>query len=122
MNLSHFHHSLRYAWTGITYVFTHEQNFRIQLGVGALVVVAMFLFSLSRGEMVVVLLLIFLVLILELLNTALETFADLLKPRLSFHIEVVKNIMAAMVLVAGIGAMLIGTIIFFPHVVELLKK
>ena len=52
--------------------------------------------------MIVLLLIVMLVLLLELLNSALERFADLLKPRLLVHVETVKNIMAAMVLLASV--------------------
>ena len=121
MKWNTFTKSFSYAWRGIVYVFQNEQNFRIQSGIASLVVIAMFLFQLTRSEMVVVLLLVLLVLILELLNSALEKFIDLLKPRLHLHIGVVKDIMAAMVLLAGFGAILIGGIIFSPHMVELLR-
>jgi diacylglycerol kinase len=107
--------SFKYAGRGAAYVFYHEQNFRLQLLAGIVTVAAMFFFGLRRSEMVVILLLIFLVLILELVNSALEKFIDLIKPRLSFQAEVIKDIMAAMVMLASFAALLIGLIIFWPY-------
>lgn len=110
-----FQKSMSYAWKGIVFVFRNEQNFRIQLFVAILVLSATFFFGLKRSEIVVILLLICLILVLEMLNSALERFADVLKPRLHEQIRVVKNITAAIVLVASVGALVIGTIIFYPY-------
>lgn len=114
--------SLRYAWNGMRYVFIHEQNFRLQTYVAFVVLACSFLFGLSRSEVLAVVFLILLVLILELLNSALEKFADILKPRLDLQIGVVKDIMAAMVLLASLGSACIGLVIFWPHIVELVSQ
>ena len=67
---------------------------------------------------IIVLLLIVLVLVLELLNTAIEKFVDLVKPRFHGHAEVIKDVMAASVFVSSLGSLLIGLIIFIPYIVE----
>lgn len=110
--------SLSDAWKGICYVFKHEQNFRLQIYTSVLVLIAVWYFDLAKAEMVVIFLLIILVLILELLNSAVEKMADVLKPRLSLQIHSVKDIMAGMVLISSLGALIVGIIIFYPHVVE----
>lgn len=71
--------------------------------------------------MIVILLLVLSVLILELLNSALEKFLDILKPRLQLHVARVKDIMAAMVLLASIGALVIGGMIFLPYIIEIIR-
>lgn len=108
--------SLKDAGRGAVYVFRHEQNFRVQLLLALVVLFFTWFFPLTRGEMIVIILLIFLVLILELLNSAVEKLADVLKPRLSLQIEIVKDIMAAMVLLSSLGAVIIGIIIFWPYI------
>ncbi|MFH1286946.1 MAG: diacylglycerol kinase [Candidatus Magasanikbacteria bacterium] len=107
--------SFHYAWKGTVYVFRHEQNFRLQLAAGFFIFSLGLFLGLSRAETIVLLLLVFLVLILELLNSALEKFVDILKPRLHSQVEIVKDIMAAMVLCASIGAVVIGAILFWPY-------
>ncbi len=107
------------AWQGIKYVFKQEQNFKIQLLISILVLLLIWYLPLSKGEMIVVILLIFIVLILELMNTAFEKLADVLKPRLFYQIGIVKDIMAAMVFLSSIGAIIIGLIIFWPYLFEL---
>ncbi len=111
--------SFKDAGRGIVYVFKHEQNFRIQIVSGILVIVFAILFEVSRSELLLLLLLVMSVLVLELINSAVEKFADVLKPRLSFQIEVTKDIMAAVVLIASLGATLIGFIIFWPYLFAL---
>lgn len=111
--------SFRYAFRGTLYVFRHEQNFRLQLLASIAVIFLMFVFELRRSEIVVLLLLIFAVLVLELLNSAMELFVDLLKPRLHKQVEVVKDVMAAMVLITAFASIIIGIIIFWPHIIEL---
>ncbi len=114
-----FFYSFYYAYRGIVYVFRHELNFRLQLLTGIVVVLFGWFVGLRRSEWAVVLWLIFLVLILELLNSALEKFVDILRPRLSGQVEIVKDMMAGMVLLASLAAFCIGSIIFYPYVVEL---
>jgi len=118
MKINKFFQSCKNAAKGVSFVYRNEQNFRIQLALAILVIVMMFVFSLSRSEMIVILVLVLLILILELLNSALEKFVDILKPRLEYQVEVVKDIMAAMVLIASLGALIIGGIIFLPHILS----
>ena len=49
-----------------------------------------------------------------------KVFLDLLKPRLSPQVETVKDIMAGAVLLASIGSVIVGAIIFIPYIVPLL--
>ncbi len=114
--------SFGYAWHGMRYVFVHEQNFRLQTYAAVIVLLCAFLLGLTRYEILAIVFLILLVLILELLNSAIEKFADILKPRLNIHIAVVKDILAAMVLLASVGSAAIGLIIFYPHLVELVIR
>ena len=114
--------SFKYAIRGIVFVYKNEQNFRLQFFSSLVVLFFTWYFPLSKGECVVIILLIFLVLILELFNTAVEKLIDVMKPRLSFQIEVVKDIMASVVLMSAIVSVLIGVIIFYPYFVVLISQ
>ncbi|MFH1291900.1 MAG: diacylglycerol kinase [bacterium] len=113
--------SFKSAGRGIVYVFENEQNFRIQIFVGILVMTMAVGFPLRTWEMILMILLILMVLIMEILNTALEKLNDLLKPRLHHYVYVVKDIMAGGVLLTSLVALLIGLIIFIPYLVKLFK-
>lgn len=107
--------SFKNALRGLVHVFRYEQNFRLQIYLAVTVMILMRFFQLRKSEMIVISLLVLLVLILELLNSAVEKLSDVLKPRLSYQIQTVKDIMAAMVFLASLGAAIIGLIIFWPY-------
>lgn len=115
MHLSRIKNSFLYAAKGIMQVAREEQNFRIQLFAAMGIVVLMFVFDLSIVEKSILVLVIVLVLVLELMNSIFERLADMLKPRLHHYVRDIKDMLAGMVLVASIGATLIGTMIFLPH-------
>jgi len=111
--------SFVYAKNGLVYVFKNEQNFRLQLIIGCLVIFAMLILHVEIWQAIVLILLIILVLVLELINTIFEKIVDILKPRIHFYVEIIKDIMAAAVLLASIGAILIAALIFVPHLLAL---
>jgi diacylglycerol kinase len=45
----------------------------------------------------------------------------MLKPRIHSYVAVIKDLMAATVLIASLAAIIIGGIIFFPYLANLLK-
>ena len=110
-----FTRSMRYALHGLSIAWG-EQNFRIQTS--CLLVVLMFaaFFRVSRTEWLFLLLVSILVLVLELVNTIFEQFTDFFSPRYSEMARAVKDIMAAAVFVASVGAVAVGALIFGPHV------
>lgn len=121
--MTHMHHhrftnSVKYACRGLS-VAWREQNFRIQAACCALVLGAAAFFRVARTELLFLLLASLLVLVLELVNTIFEQFTDFFSPRYSEMARAVKDLMAAAVLVASVGAVAIGAVIFGPYVVEL---
>ena len=112
--------SFRSAIRGIISVFKEENNFRIQIILAVFVVVLMFVFNLSSIERGLLVLMILIVLILEMLNSVLERFIDVLKPRVHTYIRDMKDIAAGAVLLASLGSALVGIIIFYPHIKLLL--
>jgi diacylglycerol kinase len=116
-----FWRSWRAAARGLVFAFHSEQNFRIQLLLAALVFAGIWYFPLRTWERVLVVLVAVLVLTMELLNTVVEQFADLLKPRLHQHILVIKDLMAGAVLLTSLGAAAIGLLIFLPHFIAWFK-
>ena len=108
--------SFQYAIKGFWYVFNNEQSFRLHLLATAVVLLFMIYFQVKLWEAVILFLVIIIVLVLELINTIFEKMVDILKPRIHFYAEVIKDIMAATVLVASIGALVIGILIFAPYI------
>lgn len=108
--------SFTYALKGFSYTYKNEQNFRIQLFIGLVVIAAMIMLNVEVWEAIVLLLLITLVLVLELINTIFEKIVDILKPRIHSYVEIIKDIMAAAVLIASVGASIIALLIFLPRI------
>lgn len=121
MLIGRFKQSFVDALSGLKYAFKNEQNFRVQTIVALLILAVTLIFPLRQWEIILIIIMILVVLVTELLNTALERFTDLLKPRLYHYVKAVKDIMAGAVLLTSLGAVVIGMLIFFPYFVELFK-
>jgi len=107
--------SFSYALSGLKIVLKEEQSFRVQITASVIVIFLMFYFPTRNWEKVALILVITLVLVLELINSIFERFVDMLKPRLHFYVEAVKDVMAAAVFLASLMAVIIGLIIFIPY-------
>ena len=116
MSLKQFGRSIKDAVGGIFYVFRNEFNFRIQIIIAIIVLIAAFCFPLRNYERVTIILLIALVLILELANSILERIIDLFQPKIDYVAKVIKDILAGAVLVAAITSVAVGYIVFMPYI------
>jgi len=106
----------RAAFNGFRETLIFERSFKKMIMMAALVLAAMFYFPTSRLEKVALLLAIFLVLILELINSTVERIMDVVTSEDDDRVRVIKDLMAAIVLLASFGAAIIGTLIFFPYI------
>ena len=113
--LRRFKRSLKHAFDGIVYAISHEKNFRIDIMIAIFVIILMFIFKLKNWEVIVLILMIMWVLILELVNTVLERVVDILKPRIHPYAHLIKDLMAAVVLISSLVAFIIGIIIFYSY-------
>lgn len=59
---------------------------------------------------------------MEALNTAIEKLSDIVSPEKDDRIRIVKDISAGAVLISSIVAVVIGLIIFIPHLRTFLDK
>lgn len=108
--------SIYRAARGFLRAVKEERNLQIHLLATFIVLFLSFLFSISIWELIVVLFLCFSIIILELLNTIFEKVVDFMKPQMHSYVRVVKDMMAAVVLIAAIGAVLVGALIFVPYI------
>lgn len=113
--LRKFKRSLEHAGNGLKYLVSHEKNFQYDLLAAAIVIIGMIYFDLRRWEIIVLFLVIAGVLVMELVNTVVERMVDILKPRIHPYAKLIKDLMAAGVLLASLFAVIIGIIIFLPY-------
>lgn len=111
--------SFKHALRGLVYAIINERNFQIELIIAVAMVFLAFIFRLRDWEFVVVILMIMWVLIMELTNTVVERVVDILKPRIHPYARLIKDIMAAVVLISSTSAAIVGVIIFWSYVRDL---
>ena len=87
-----------------------------------IVIVTGFFFQVSPGEWICLFLCIGVVLSAEAMNSAIEWLADTLHPEMDPGIRLAKDAAAGSVLVASLAAAIVGAIVFFPKLWELLSK
>ncbi|WP_294588447.1 diacylglycerol kinase family protein [uncultured Bacteroides sp.] len=108
--------SFGFAWQGIKSCVGKEQNLSFHLITSTVVVVAGFLFGITRAEWLIIILCIGVVIAAELFNTAIERLVDLVSPGRHPIAGQVKDIAAGAVLVCAVAAAIIGLIIFVPYI------
>lgn len=103
-----FHKRLGFAVTGVSEVWRSEKSFRTQavVAVAAIIVLALIRPGLIWTGLIVVA--IALVLALEMINAAIEYMIDHIHPDVAPEIRRAKNVAAAAVLVASLGAAVVG--------------
>ncbi len=121
-NLKRLINGFRYALLGLWHIIRVEQNARIHLAVAVLVMVAGLAFGLSNGELAAIFFAVIIVFLAEVLNTAIEKTLDLIEPQFNNKVAIIKDMAAGAVLVAAVGAVIIGVVIFTPYVLEFLWR
>ena len=106
------------AFAGFKETLIYEGSFKVMLVIGLSVIGAMFYFPTGPLEKVVLLATILGVLVLELLNSVVERVMNFLSPEYHEQARIIKDLMAAIVLLASIGAVIIGLMIFVPYIIS----
>ncbi len=112
--------SFKSAFNGLSIAFKEEQTLKVQVVVGIIVLILMFILPLQGIERVILILFITSVLGMELINSQIERILDFF--HLGFHpkIKRIKDLSAAAVLVVSIGALLGGILILGPALLQVL--
>ena len=114
--LRSFGHALR----GLKVLLQTQHNARIHAVATFMVVAAGALFGISPVEWALVALAVAGVWAAEAMNTAIEFLVDLASPELHPLAAKAKDVAAGAVLVAAIGSLVVGVLVFGPHVLKLL--
>lgn len=103
--------SAGFAWAGIAHSYRTQPNFRIETWAAVL---ALALAVWLRAPLAPIALACALVLALELVNTAVEAVVDLVSPKPHPLAGVAKDAAAAAVLLASLGAVVVGLAVLGP--------
>jgi diacylglycerol kinase len=113
--------SFIYAVDGIVYLIKTERNFRIQLTIGVIAIIAGVFFKLTEVEWLFVVSAIFRVLGHESINTSVEVLADECEQRKDLDIKHIKDMSAAYVLLSAIYSIVVGIVIFVPKILRYIR-
>jgi diacylglycerol kinase (ATP) len=105
-----------YAFQGILFLIKTERNPIIYLVVTFLVVLTGFFYHLSNIEWSIITLSISVVWMAEALNTAIELLSDEISEEKRERLGRAKDVAAGGVLLVAIGAVIVGVLIFLPHI------
>jgi len=113
--------SFRYALAGLRAMLVEQHNARIHLAVTAAVLALSAMVGLSRFEWCWIVAAIAMVWAAEAMNTALEALADAVAPDPHHLVGRAKDVAAGAVLIAAVGAALIGLLVLGPRLWALLR-
>ena len=116
-----FFNAVLFALQGIRQFFSRDRNGKIQLVIGIIAIILGFTVSLTSYQWLLVLLCIGMVISLEMINSAIEKYCDLVTTDFHPGIKIIKDVAAGAVLVASIMSLIIGLIIFIPALVQFLN-
>ena len=115
--------SFKFALEGLIYAFKTQRNLQIHTTIGFLVILVAFLLKVSLPEIMILLLTITLVIVCEIVNTAIELSLDVINGK-KYHplVKIIKDVIAASVLLSSINAVVVGSIIFVRYIGKIISK
>lgn len=111
--------SFNYAINGIIETVRTQRNMKIHIFAALCVLLACFLFDISKIEFLILAITITLVLGAEIINTAIEATIDMSTNHYHPLAKIAKNASAGAVLVTAVNALLVGYIIFWDKISNL---
>jgi diacylglycerol kinase len=114
--------SVRFASQGTVQFFSKQRNAKIQTVMGLTAISLGFIVSITPYQWLLVLFCIGLVISLEMINSAIENFCDMVTTDFHPGIKIIKDMAAGAVLVASIASLIIGLVIFIPALTNFLNN
>ncbi|WP_027125056.1 diacylglycerol kinase family protein [Gelidibacter mesophilus] len=106
--------SVGWAFKGALILLRTEASIKIQFFIAILVTIAGFYFEISATEWLFQVAMIGLVISIEGINTSIEHIADFIHPEHHSSIGRIKDVAAGAVFFAGITAVIVAIIIYYP--------
>lgn len=111
-----------YAFNGLWYTLRTQRNMRVHLSIALLALLVGLFLRISPVEFAIVFLTIVAVFAAEMFNTVLELCVDLASPEYSPLAKAAKDVAAGAVLFSAIISVIIGLLIFLPHIIALFHR
>jgi diacylglycerol kinase (ATP) len=110
--------SFRFAFRGVAQTLRSQHNAWIHAVATFTALFLAFAFGISRGEWLALTLAIVTVWTAEGLNTAFEGLCDVASPEFHPQVERAKDVAAGAVLIAAVGATVVGLLVFGPRLLS----
>ena len=110
--------SLVYGFRGLRFLIASQKNAWIHAAATVGVIAAGVYFGLTAAQWGLVVLAIATVWTAEAFNTAFELLADAVSPDFHPLVGKAKDVAAGAVLIAALGSIVIGVIVFAPHILD----
>lgn len=107
--------SFGYALRGLGFMLKSQHNAWIHLGATVAVVSAGVWVRLTTEDWRWVVMAVAMVWVAEIVNTAFEHLCDVVQPEFHVSVKTAKDVAAGAVLVAAAAAVIIGILVFMPH-------
>jgi undecaprenol kinase len=111
MKRTKFFSKFKYAGRGLIYLWQNEKSWRWQAVAAILVQGLAWYFHLPKALWAIITLTCVIILSAEAFNTVLEKLLDIIEPRLSDQVGVLKNLLAAAVLLIVMGAIAVAVLV-----------
>lgn len=118
----HLYQAMAHATAGIVAMVREERNMRFHVLAAVVALLLGWWFRISSNDWLWLLLVIFLVFAAEFLNTVTEAVTDVMvNHQYNVDVKKAKDVAAGGVLLAACFAVVVGLIIFGPHLVDLVR-
>jgi len=115
-----FINSLGHAIDGFRYLYRTQNNVRIHIIITIGIIFLSIVLGISIFEWGLIILTMALVWITESFNTVYERLFDLVDPKVNPLVKIGKDVSAAAVLISAVVSIIIGILVFLPHLLEIL--
>ena len=86
-----------------------------------LVIIASIVFHVNPFEMGILGVMILLVICTEMINTAIEEMVNFVTTEHKKEAKIAKDVAAGMVLISALGSIIVGILIFVPHILDFFR-
>ena len=114
--------SFGFAFEGIFYLLRTQPNAQIHVVVGVIMVALGIIFQIGQTEWLALAVIMTLVITAEGVNTAIEAVVDLASPQRHPLAKIAKDVAAGTVLLAAMGAVVVGCLIFLAPLWALIQQ
>lgn len=121
-NIFVFRKSLGYALQGVWWGLKYNQNLRFHFAAAIGVIILSIIFKINAFEMGILGVMILVVIVTEMINTVIEEMVDLIVQEHRQQAKIAKDVAAGMVLISAVGSLIVGFLVFGPHIYKFFFK